>query len=144
MLTGGTVPNTVPAECTFCANIRFVNQEQLDWVTEHVKKIAETVYVPGCTTSVKETGMRVAMELVDRNIALLERSNEIFRENGLSELKLGKGNGGSDAAYVTAYGIPCMDSLSAHGGGVHSITEYANIESLRDAAKRTAALVYCI
>jgi len=143
-ISGGTVPNTVPAECTFCANIRFVNRDQLKWVTEYVQKIADTCYIPGCTTSVEQTGMRVAMELVDRNIALLERSNEIFRECGLSELKLGKGNGGSDAAYVTEFGIPCMDSLSACGGGAHSVTEYADIESLRDAAKRSAALISCI
>ncbi len=143
-ISGGTVPNTVPAECTFCVNIRYVNQEQLDWVTEYVHKVADTNYIPGCTTTVKQTGMRVAMELVERNVALLERSNEIFRECGLSELKLGKGVGGSDAADVTSYGIPCMDSLSASGGGIHAVGEYINIESLRDATRRTAALVYCI
>ena len=70
--------------------------------------------------------------------------NEIFVANGLSVLKPGKATGGSDAAYVTEAGIPCVDNLAATGGEIHSPNEFADIERLREKTKRIAAVAYCI
>ena len=143
-IKGGSVPNTVAGECSFCVNIRYANSRELEWIENRVRKIAETVYVPGCTTQLVKLGFRVAMEHSEKNFALLDKMNEIFVSNGLSALKAGKGTGGSDAADVTAAGIPCVDSLSATGGEVHSAGEFANIESLREQTRRIAAVAYCI
>ena len=48
--------------------------------------------------------------------------------------------GGSDAAYVTQYGIPCVDSLGTAGGCIHSPSEFAKLESLAESAKRIIAI----
>ncbi len=144
LIKGGTVPNAVPAECAFTVDARFKSAEELEKIKLIMQQMAEKSYNPMCKTELEIKGTRLAMELNERNLALLDTANRIFRENGFSELKAGKGNGGSDAADITAYGIPCLDSLSATGGAVHSLGEFGNIESLREAANRLAVLIYCI
>ena len=144
IISGGTVSNTVPGKCEFKANVRFATQDQLAWMREYVQKVADTVHVPGCTCTVNQPKGRAAMEICDRNLQLLETMNRIYEENGLPRLKIGKRKGGSDAADVTVAGIPCVDSIGAAGGKIHTVNEFAYLESLRDSAKRIAAVVYCI
>ena len=52
--------------------------------------------------------------------------------------------GGSDAAYVTQYGIPCVDSLGTAGGCIHSPSEFAKLESLAESAKRIISISLAI
>ena len=58
---------------------------------------------------------------------------------GMEALAFNKGTGGSDAADVTVYGIPCIDNLGVFGAGIHSINESAHIPSLVQSAKWLAA-----
>ena len=143
VITGGSVPNTVPAYCEFKINIRFVNEEQLCWVRDYVQKIVDTVYVPGCTSTVAQSTFRVAMEDNPRNRSLLDQMNAIWSENGLSTLVGVLSKGGSDAADVTASGTPCVDSIGVRGDFVHSKDEFAYLDSLSESAKRVASVVYC-
>ncbi len=140
VISGGSVPNTVPGHCEFKANIRFANSEQLRWVREHVKSIANTVHIPGCKCTVNNPAGRVAMEYSEKNVALLAKMNEIFAENDLPILEAAKRTGASDAADVTHAGAACIDSLGVHGGKIHSPNEYAYINSLAESAKRLAAV----
>lgn len=144
VITGGTVSNTVPGYCEFKANVRYANAQQLEWIHNYVNELANTVHVPGCTCEVNHPMGRIAMELMDRNVNLLNDLNRICAENGLATLKLGSRKGGSDAAEVTASGIPCIDSIGPLGGLIHSPNEYAIIDSLAVSAKRLAAYIYCI
>ena len=70
--------------------------------------------------------------------------NEIYKENGLPVLTGRVCLSGSDAAYVTQHGIPCVDNLGTEGGNIHSINEYIRLNSLVESAKRIASLIYCI
>lgn len=140
VISGGSVPNTVPGKCVFKANVRYATKEQLEWTCKEMKRIAETVYVPGCTSTVMLTGSRVAMEYRPCNEALVDKMNEVYAKAGLPQLKPVRRNGGSDAADVTMYGIPCLDSLGVSGNRMHSPDEYANMESLKEAAYRMAAV----
>ena len=143
VISGGSVPNTVAGYCEFKANVRFVNSEQLAWVREYARKVAETVHVKGCECTLEEFGFRVAMEKADRNYQLAEKINGIFDKVGLSQLELYGGLGGSDAADVTVYGkTPCVDCLGVLGGRIHSPEEYAEIDSLKEMAKRIASIIY--
>ena len=72
------------------------------------------------------------------------KANAIFAETGLIELKPRMLRGGSDAADITSYGGTCLDSLGSRGGGSHTINEYAWLDSLADAARRVAALAWCL
>jgi len=141
VISGGTVPNTVPGKCVFKANVRFATKEQQDWIREYAKKVADTEFIKGCTCTVDQPKGRVAMEICDRNINLLNKINEILKNNGIEELKREKRKGGSDAADVTAFGIPCIDSIGIGGGYIHSANEYADLNELKTIALRTAIII---
>ena len=140
VISGGTVSNTVPGECTVKANVRFANAEQLAWVKDYMQTVADTVYVEGCKTTVELTRLRVAMEYCDRNARLFEKINDILVSSGLDAISITKHKGGSDAAEITEAGIPCLDSFGTKGGDIHSPGEYGLIDSLPEAAKRIAAV----
>lgn len=144
MIQGGTAVNTVPEQCTFFANFRFATYEELDYVKEFVEKLAAKTVIPGCSCEVQQTSYRTAMVYEERNIKLLESMNDIYVSNGLPTLEASKSNGGSDAADVTEYGIPCVDSLGTEGGLIHSKDEFAWLSSLAQSAKRVAAVAYLL
>lgn len=141
---GGTVPNTVAGYCTFELNIRYVDNAQLQWVKAYVKEIAETAFVEGTRCEYEQSSFRLAMPLCEKNEALLAAVNEIYAQNGLPALSASKRTGGSDAADVTACGIPCIDSLGVEGGGIHSTEEFALLSSLPEAAARVASVAFCL
>lgn len=141
VIHGGTVANTVPGSCTFLANVRFATAEQLKWIRKKVQEIADCVVVSGCSCTVDQPAERPAMEETVRNTELLRKMNTIFQANGLPVLKGSKRTGGSDAADVTAYGIPCVDSLGVEGGKIHSEHEFAYLSSLAESAKRIALII---
>ena len=141
VISGGTVPNTVAGYCEFKANVRFATAEQLAWVTEYAKQVAETTHINGCTCEIEQFGFRVAMEPCEMNDKLATRINEIFEDVGFSSLKPFTGKGGSDAADTTVFGIPSVDQLGAQGGRIHSPDEYGVLSSLPELAKRIASLI---
>lgn len=140
-VTGGTAVNTVAGECRFTVNVRFSTAAEEAWVKEEMQRIAADVHVEGCHTEVAITSHRVAMEYTERGAALLARVNEALSAAGLGTLRASRRKGGSDAADVTAYGIPCLDSLGVCGEHIHSPAEWADIGSLTVAAKRLACMI---
>ncbi len=141
VINGGTASNTVPGKCEFKLDVRFSTNAEYEEACRLIKEISDTVYVEGCSCTVKETNRRVAMELNDRNISLLNRVNQIFIENGLSSLEIGERRGGSDAADVSSYGIACIDSIGVGGERAHSKEEYGVLSSLAESAKRIASII---
>ncbi len=140
LISGGSAENTVPAECVFTADIRVTSDEDVVWVKDYVKKIAETSYVEGSRCEVVLKSYRVAMQHHERNTALLDRMNAIYEKVGLPTMKPIKGYGGSDAADVSSYGIPCVDNIGAGGRFIHNVNEYARLASLGESAKRMASV----
>ena len=140
-IEGGTTPNTVPGECKFKLDVRFATNEEYEEAKEIVQRVADTNYIDGCTTEVNQFSMRVAMELNEKNIELLNKVNKIFVANGLSKLEIGERAGGSDASFVSSYGIPCIDSVGIAGERAHSVEEYAIVSSLAESAKRISSII---
>lgn len=144
VINGGTTPNSVADKCTFSADIRFSTREQMEKGIKLLEKGAATSEIEGCTCALQRISLRPAMPLCDRNIDLLKRMNEIYAECGLPILEGKSTMSGSDAAYVTECGIPCVDSIGTAGGRIHSKEEYIYTKSLAEAAKRIAAVIYGI
>ncbi len=144
IISGGTKINTVPESCSFMVDFRFSNDSELCEVKRIAQKVAETSYVEGTTCELVLEVLRDAMELTDKNIKLLEKVNEIFEKVNLPVLARTSGAGGSDAAYTTQKGIPTLDSIGVEYGYIHTKNEYAIISSLKEAAKRLAAICYYI
>ena len=143
-ISGGTVRNTIPDYCEFELDCRYVKDSDLDEIKQIVQEIADHTHVQGCRCEAEFKYWRPPMELCEKNIALLNRANRAFVENGLSTLEIGFRNGGSDAANVTVFGIPCIDSIGVGGERAHSAEEYGVISSLPESAKRIAAIVCSI
>ena len=140
VIQGGTTPNTVPESCEFVADIRFVNEEQCRQAIEICRRIAAETSVDGCTCRAEQFSLRPAMPLVDRNVALLAKMNEIYAACGLPVLERRECLSGSDAAYTTLAGIPTVDDVGVDGGRIHSLDEFAYLASLAQCAKRLAAV----
>jgi glutamate carboxypeptidase len=137
---GGVARNTVPPDCDIILDVRFKTQKDFEEAKEIINKVAEHTTVAGCSCDVEMTNLRPPMELCDRNVSLLERINAVFKENGLPVIASGAELSGSDAADVTVYGIPCIDSIGVEGRGVHTKDEYGILSSLAESAKRLAAI----
>lgn len=142
IINGGTATNTIPGNCTFTANFRFATKEQYKQIEEFVKRLTQTVHIPGCKCTSEILGQRPAMEETERNIKLLEKVNNIFSQTGLIELTPNALRGGSDAANVAEFGATCLDNLGSRGGCSHTINEFAWLESMPEAARRIVAIAY--
>lgn len=139
---GGSALNTVPGKCEFNVNVRFANNAQYEYIKEKMQEIADEKALPDTKCKVTQKTFRNAMPVCDRNVELYNKINEISQKWGMEKLPLEMHTGGSDAADVTAFGIPCVDSLGVSGGGIHSPDEYALLYSLKESAKRVAAVVW--
>ncbi len=144
LIEGGTTANTVPEACTFVADIRFANDGQMAEVERIVREVADHAYLTGSTCVLEKISYRVAMQPEERNFKLLEKANEAFARAGLPQRSATLSKGGSDAADVSAYGVPTLDSLGVRGGLYHTLGEYGEIASLAETAKRLAAIVMSI
>ena len=140
VIKGGTAANTVCDLCTFTADIRFASAEQFEQAKRICREVANKSNIDGCVCELKLISMRPAMPHSDRNYELLDRINEICNYTGLQAFKPRKALGGSDAAYITEFGIPCIDSIGVRGAWLHSINEYMILESLMESAKYQAAI----
>ncbi len=144
VIHGGTVANSVADTCVFTADIRFTTQDELEEVKKKLQAVAEHTYVSGCSCDIKEVSLRPAMEKCDRNFVLLDKINEINKKAGLPTLTARMALGGSDAAYTTLAGIPCVDSIGVSGKFHHSIDEYIEMRSLAHSAKQQAVIALMI
>ncbi len=144
VIAGGTAANTVADRCVFTADIRFSTLEEMERSDRFVQEIAEKAHVEGTSCNVTLKSRRCPMERTEANLALLDAVNAIYAEEGLVQLAPAKRSGGSDAADVTAYGLPCLDSMGVQGDFIHSRKEYAYLKSLAEGAKNLAAVAFRI
>ncbi|MBQ3022725.1 MAG: M20/M25/M40 family metallo-hydrolase [Clostridia bacterium] len=143
-ISGGTVPNTVPEKCNFTVDIRFSTNEEMEKADKIVEEISKKSFLEGTTCKTTLLSHRVPMEIKKENLELLEKINEIFIKNNMMPLKQNASNGGSDASDISAYGIPCLDSLGVRGGAIHNKGEFVYTKSIAESAKRLSIIAYCI
>ena len=142
VINGGTKHNIVPGECKFIANVRFAKMSELDEFVAFAEKLCADIKVEGCKCEMVIPRVRPAMELCDRNIELVNKMNEIWKKCGLDPLEYVVSAGGSDAANVSAAGIPAVDNMGPFGGKIHTVDEYGIISSLATQAKRLTLAAY--
>ena len=112
--------------------------KQLDEFEAYLNELAKNVTVKGCNISVYLPRVRPALEPNEQNLALINRLNEIWVDCGMTPLQSKISLGGSDAANVSASGVPTVDNLGIFGGKIHTTEEYAVLSSLAHQAKRIA------
>lgn len=144
VINGGTVGNSVAAECSLVADFRYATNENLEEIKQKLIEICENPTLEGCVCSYEVTNNRPPMILCKRNINFLAKINQIYKESGLPELTARSALGGSDAAYTTNAGIPTVDDLGTEGGRLHSVEEFIYLKSVVESAKKIAAICYGI
>lgn len=77
-ISGGTVPNTVPEQCTFTLDVRFSTNEEMKEADRIVEEISKKSFVAGATCRTTLLSRRVPMELRKENLELLDKINEVF------------------------------------------------------------------
>ena len=140
IINGGTKANVVPGECSLKVNIRYATDEQYEYIKDYLKNLTKDIKVKGCSCELVYLSERPSMPRVQRNLELVDLMNKAFKKHGLNELEPMKRTGGSDAAYFTRIGIPCIDNIGTQGGRIHSEEEFALKTSLKDSAKRIIAV----
>lgn len=144
IIQGGTFISVVPETCVIDIDTRFTTVAQLEEMKKFFTELAANSTVEGTTAQWEIVSIRDCMERCERNQQLFEAFNRICVENGLPSMEIRVNTGGSDAADMTCRGIPAVDSLGVVGDGTHSLREVAEIPSLKESAKRLAAVAYCI
>lgn len=144
LIQGGTAENTVPEHCTFTADFRFYTEAERQEIVRFAEEIASTSFVEGTSCKLTLASYRCAMPKNEKNMQLFEKVKKIYLDNGLEEIVTRGFFGATDAADLTQKGLPCLEGFGLLGGNLHSLEEYAYINSLSFAAKRMAAIAYCL
>jgi len=144
LIEGGTAENIVPDKCTFTADFRFNTDDEKKKVMEIAEEIASKTFVDGTTCKLVLAGSRHAMMKNPHNIEFFKKVRKIYLENDLDDIEMIESWGATDCADLSHMGVICLDGFGTIGGGLHELGEYAYIDSLTLAAKRLAAIAYCI
>ncbi len=130
--------------CVLLVDIFFVDEPQCRQAQAQMQAVAEENAVESCTCILEQVSLRPHMPLTQRNEQLMQRLNDICRANGLRTLEVVTSPAGSDGAYITHMGVPCVDGIGVSGGMIHSVKEYIRLDSLAESAKRMAGVAWCI
>ena len=144
VIKGGTAENTVAEKCVFTVDVRYATRAQMEEANAYVQRVADTSYIGGTSCSLVLKSSRIPMEWCERNETLLQKLNAVYEKHGIEKLTARSAGGGSDAAYITASGVPCLDTFGVVGGGIHAKDEYAEIDSIALSAKMLALAAYCL
>lgn len=144
LISGGSAENTVAEKCAFTADFRFFTEEQRIKVMRIAQEISDTSFVEGTKCTLTLSSHRCAMEKVQTNVELFEKIRDIFNDNNLGNIEMLAALGGADVSDLTQMGVPCLDSFGLIGEDIHKLTEFAYLDSIPFAAKKLAAVAYCM
>lgn len=130
IIKGGTVPNSIPPECSIDVDIRYELTSERDRVLAALEDIATRVYIDGCATEYSYSEYMAPFETTDEGLRLARFVSKVSEECGLGAMGSTRLGGGSDASYITIAGVPTICSMGVRGEFNHTDREYALVESL--------------
>lgn len=140
-ISGGSVPNIVPDECSFIIDARVNTDEAMREAVDFITSVAEKSFVGGTSGSVTKISSRAPMLRTPEVDRLFAAVNAVSQKYGLGALTPVESGGGSDSAYTQQAGVPTLDALGTAGDHCHTTREFAYISSLGDRAKLLAAFI---
>ena len=136
LISGGTVPNAIPDNCTITVNIRFKSESEIEPIINAVEKIVEKSYVKGTHSEI------VLYNLPEKPMTPNEKNMKLYNyyAEASASLQFEKNEpyfagGGSDAVIAYRLGIPVLCQTGVRGENHHTLQERAEIISLVERAK---------
>lgn len=109
-------------------------------IASKLEEMAQHVTVDGCQVQVSYRTLFPAMEASEANheaYLLVERAAQLL---GLRPEEIGDPSA-TDAAYLSTYGVPTVDALSAMAEGIHTTEERVSISSIQQRTALCALLL---
>ena len=137
ILRGGTRANVVAEQADAVLDVRFASDEEADRVATALRGLtADDDVRLRLTGGVNRPAMRPSAATDD----LFARAQACARRLGF-ELDQAAAGGGSDGNFTAALGIPTLDGLGGVGAGLHTVTEWVQVDSLPQRAALLAGLL---
>ena len=125
---GGTVTNTVPAECRAMVDFRVPDLEAAEYVLGRMRALKAVG--PDVTLDVDVELNRPPMVKTPAVADLLSRAQGWASECGIALTDAPMTGGGSDANFTAAMGVPTLDGLGVDGDRAHTLDEYLLVSTL--------------
>lgn len=140
-ISGGTVPNAVPAECSVMLDIRTKNLTEAARIDRSIQEIAGKCYTRDVTCTLEVINPRPPMERTEGVMELYSHVVEAAKALGQSAPEACPAGSWSDSTFVVAAGVPAICACGVRGEWNHSKREYAVLESLYERTKLAAATI---
>ena len=128
---GGAVPNVIPDEAQFQADVRYARNEDLDALMKTLEERAARKRFPGSDLQLRLNRGRPAFQADAAGRRLIEKAQAIYKEVGAELHLIPLTGGGTDAAYAALSGKPVVEGLGLPGFGYHSpLAEYVAIDAI--------------
>jgi glutamate carboxypeptidase len=140
VISGGTRPNVVAAECRLEVDLRATNRPAFDAARRAIDEVAARPVVDGVQATVRELAFHPPMERSAASARLASLARTIAAEIGFSLQDTATG-GASDANTTAELGVPTLDGLGPIGGDDHSADEWLDLGSVVPRITMLAALM---
>jgi glutamate carboxypeptidase len=140
VISGGTRPNVVPADCRLQLDLRAATANAFDTARAEVERLAADSPVDGVTCVIREMATHRPMEKTPATGRLADLAIAIAGELGF-ELHDTATGGASDANTTAGLGVPTLDGLGPIGGDDHSADEWLDLASVAPRTTLLAGLI---
>ena len=135
IISGGSVANIIPDQCSITVDIRAVSVEDMEIAKQEMENVANTSFISGTTCQLTLLSVRPPMEKSDQTIKILNRLLDVCHKYDLGTLTPMESGGGSDSCYTQIAGIPSICGMGASGGFQHTPKEFLCKDSVPLRAK---------
>lgn len=141
IISGGTVPNSIPGECKVITNIRSQSKEEHDRVVAALEEIAKHPHVEDCTREYEFWDLMGPFETKPEGVRFASFISSVSEQIGQGEMGQKYLGGGSDASFICMAGVPTVCSMGVRGEFNHTMKEYAIQDTLFERAVLIANVV---
>ena len=135
IISGGSVANIIPDQCSVTVDIRAVSAEDMEIAKQEMACVANTSFLSDTGCRLTLLSVRPPMEKKQETMALFEKLRAVCHKYDLGTLTPMESGGGSDSCYTQAAGIPSICGFGASGRYQHTNKEYLDKSSVPLRAK---------
>jgi glutamate carboxypeptidase len=133
VVSGGSVPNAIPAEAQALGDMRADDERNFDAVEARIRERIRTHLIPDTSVDVRFERLYPPLPFREQSLKAAQHAQRVYAEAG-GTLKIGTVSigGGTDASYAALRtSAPVIEGLGLKGYGSHSNdAEYVNISSI--------------